>query len=148
MDYAFNRHAGFDYETLEKITAGLALRGWEVKAIKSGRANLNGVYAIVRGNEIYLINLALTPEQPNNLPDDYEADRTIKLLLTKKEISVLIGKIKEKGLNLVPLRLFGQKNKIKAEIILGKSKKKADKRETIKKRDIKREISKRMKDSR
>lgn len=148
MDYAFNRRAGFDYETLEKITAGLALRGWEVKAIKSGRANLNGVYAIVRGNEIYLINLALTPEQPNNLPDDYEADRTIKLLLTKKEISILIGKIKEKGLNLVPLRLFGQKNKIKAEIILGKSKKKADKRETIKKRDIKREISKRMKDNR
>lgn len=148
MDYAFNRRAGFDYETLEKITAGLALRGWEVKAIKSGRANLNGVYAIVRGNEIYLINLALTPEQPNNLPDDYEADRTIKLLLTKKEISILIGKIKEKGLNLVPLRLFGQKNKIKAEIIIGKSKKKADKRETIKKRDIKREINRRIKDNR
>ncbi|MDP1706258.1 MAG: SsrA-binding protein SmpB [bacterium] len=140
MDYAFNRRAGFDYETLEKITAGLALRGWEVKAIKSGRANLNGVYAIVRGNEIYLINLAMTPEQPNNLPVDYEADRTIKLLLTRKEIASLTGKIKEKGLGLVPLRLFGQKNKIKAEIVIGKSKKKADKRETIKKRDIKREI--------
>jgi len=141
MDYAFNRRVSFDYETLEKITAGLALRGWEVKAIKSGRANLNGVYAIVRGNELYLINLALTPEQPNNLPADYEAERTIKLLLTKKEIAVLTGKIKEKGLNLMPLRLFGQKNKIKAEIILGKSKKKADKRETIRKRDTEREMA-------
>lgn len=144
MEYTFNRRAGFDYETLEKITVGLELRGWEVKAIKSGRANLAGAYAIIRGNEIYLINLALTPEQPNNLPDDYEADRTIKLLLTRKEISGLIGKIKEKGLNLVPLRLFAQKNKIKAEVIIGKSKKKADKRETIKKRDIKREIDRRM----
>lgn len=135
-----NKRARYDYNILEIYEAGLELRGFEVKAIKSGRINIAGSYAIIRNNEVFLINADIPPYQPLNTPADYDSKRTRKLLLKKSEIAGLTGRIKEKGLTLIPLKVYtkGVSGKIKIEIGLGKSKKKADKREKIKKRDIER----------
>lgn len=135
-----NRRAYFDYEILETYEAGIELKGFEVKAIKSGRANIAGAYAIIRNNEAYLLNLDIPPYQPKNTPPDYDPKRTRRLLLNRGEINALIGHTQEKGLTLVPLKVYTKKGKIKIEIGLAKSRKKADKRELIKKRVHEREI--------
>ncbi len=138
MTIATNKRAYFDYEILEAHEAGIELRGHEVKAIKSGRINLAGAYAIIRNGEAFLLNADVPPYQPLNTPDDYDSKRTRKLLLKKSELSSLIGRTREKGLTLVPLKVYTKDRRIKIEIGLGKSKKKSDKREKIKRRDIER----------
>lgn len=137
-----NKRAYFDYEILETYEAGIELRGFEVKAIKSGRINLAGSYAIIRNNQVWLLNADIPPYQPKNTPVDYDSKRTRRLLLKKSEIKNLIGRTQEKGLTLVPLKVYtkGKFGRIKIEIGLGKSRKKADKRELIKKREVEREI--------
>jgi len=137
-----SKRAYFDYEILEVLEAGIELRGFEVKAIKSGRINLAGSYAIIRDNQIWLLNADIPPYQPKNMPEDYDSKRTRRLLLKKSEIKNLIGRVKEKGLTLLPLKVYtkGKTGRIKMEIGLGKSRKKADKRELIKKREVEREI--------
>ncbi|KKR89294.1 MAG: SsrA-binding protein [Candidatus Wolfebacteria bacterium GW2011_GWA2_42_10] len=137
---AENKKARFDYEILETYEAGLELKGFEVKSIKSGRINLVGSYAIIRNNEAWLINADIPPYQPKNAPLDYNSKRNRRLLLKKSEIKNLIGRIHEKGLTLMPLKIYTKNSKIKIEICLGKSRKKADKRELIRKREIGREI--------
>ncbi|MEK7548873.1 MAG: SsrA-binding protein SmpB [Patescibacteria group bacterium] len=135
-----NKRAYFDYEILETFEAGIELFGFEVKSVKNGRINLAGSYAIIRGGEIWLINTDIPAYQPKNAPPDYNAKRNRRLLLKKKEIEFLIGKTVEKGLTLVPLKVYTKERKIKIEIGLTKNRKKKDKRELIKKREAEREI--------
>jgi len=148
---AENKRARYDYEILETYEAGLVLYGFEVKAIKTGHISLAGSYVVAKGNELYLINALIPPYQPANAPADYEPNRSRKLLLKKSEISSLIGKSRTKGLTLVPLRIYTKKSrtpqgrgKIKLGFGLGKGKRKIDKREKIKKRDIEREIGRKL----
>lgn len=140
MILAQNKKAFFDYEILEKFEAGIVLIGQEVKAIKSGRISLRGAYVILKGNEVFLIGCHIPAYQPKNAPPDYNPERTRKLLLKKSEIKSLIGKSKLKGLTLMPLKVYTKKSRIKVEVGLGKGKRKADKRELIRKREMEREI--------
>lgn len=140
-----NKRAFFDYEILEKYEAGIKLLGPEVKSIKTGKISVKGSFVIIKQNEAYLLNAFIPPYQPKNTPKDYDPSHTRKLLLKKKEIKSLIGKTKQKNLTLVPLRVYNKKGKIKIEIALAKSRKKIDKREKIKKRDIQKEIAREIK---
>jgi len=137
---AINKRAKYDYNILETFEAGLALKGYEVKSIKAGRISLKGAYVIIKNNQAYLINANIPPYQPKNIPEDYDPNRNRKLLLHKKEIKYLIGKSKEKGLTLMPLKVYTKKGKIKLEFGIGRGKRKIDKRELIKKREVEREI--------
>lgn len=139
--YAVNRRALFDYEVLETYEAGIELFGFEVKAIKTGRINLAGAYAIIQGGEAWLLNASIPPYQPKNTPSDYDEMRSRRLLLHRSEIRELIGKTAQKGLTLVPLRVYDKKSRIKIAFALARHKKKHDKREVIKERETKREIS-------
>jgi len=116
------------------------LTGQETKSVKSGKVSIKGCYVKIIGNEAWLIGITISPFQPGNIPPDYDAQRTRKLLLKKPEIKYLIGKSQEKGLSLVPLKLYGKNNLIKLEIGVGRGKKKYDKREVIKKREFERKV--------
>ncbi|MFH1180887.1 MAG: SsrA-binding protein SmpB [bacterium] len=143
---AENRKAYFNYEILEKFEAGIALIGQEVKSIKNGRISLQASYVIIsQDGEPFLIGANVPPYQPKNAPGDYNPERSRKLLLKKKEIRYLIGKSQEKSLTLIPLKVYTLKGKIKLEFGLAKGKKQYDKRETFKKRDVKREIERELK---
>lgn len=143
--YALNKRATYDYDILEKFEAGLVLKGYEVKAIRVGRIGLGGAYVVIKDDEAFLINADIPPYQPKNVPEDYKPDRTRKLLLHKKEIKSLIGRGREKGLTLMPLRVYDKKGKLKLEFGIGRRKKKIDKRELIKKREFMREREKKLK---
>lgn len=140
-----NKKAYFKYQILEKFEAGISLIGQEVKSIKLGRINLAGSYVVLKGEEVYLIGANIPPYQPKNAPPDYNPERVRKLLLKKLEIKHLIGKAKQKGLTLVPLRVYTKKGIIKIEFGIGKGLKKVDKREKIKKREVAREIKRELK---
>ena len=144
-NFAENRKAYFNYEILEKITAGIELLGFEVKAIKAGRMSLDGSYAIIRGNEAFLIGSNVTSLQPKNTPKDYNERRNRKLLLTKKEIKHLAESENQNGLTIVALSVYNIGRKIKIELGLARGKKKSDKRESIKKRESDREIRRTLK---
>ena len=144
--YAENRKARFDYEILEKYEAGIELLGVEVKAVRGGQMSLEGAFVIVRGGECFLINANIPPYQPNNAPKDYDPLRNRKLLLTKKEIGELAGSEKNKSLTIVPISVYNKGRKIKVGLALVKGKKKHDKRESIKKRDVGREMRRDMKE--
>jgi len=144
MTIATNKRAFFDYQILETYEAGIELKGYEVKSIKTGRINLAGSYAVLKNNQVWLINADVPPYQPKNTPSDYDPKRSRRLLLRKTEIKGLIGQIQEKGLTLVPLKVYTKNRKIKIEIGLAKSRKKVDKRELIKKRESKKEIKETM----
>ena len=135
-----NKRARYDYQILESYEAGLALRGYEVKAIKTGHVSLKGSYVVIKNNEAYLINAFIPPYQPANTPKEYNPKRSRKLLLKQSEIKALIGKSKQKGLTLIPLKLYTKRGKVKLEFGTGKGKRKQDKREEIKKREAEREI--------
>lgn len=135
-----NKKAYFDYEILETFQAGLALKGFEVKAIKSGKMNIAGSFVIIRGNQAYLLNADIPPYQPQNTPAGYDPQRTRTLLLTKKEIKRLLGLSQQKGLTLIPLRVYTAHNLIKLEFGVCRGKKQYEKREKIKKRESQREI--------
>ncbi len=143
--YAVNKRAKHDYQILETFEAGLVLKGHEVKAIKSGKISLKGAYVLFRGDELFLVNATISPYQPKNISEDYNPERPRKLLVHKKEIKYFTGKIKEKGLTLLPLRVYTKKGKLKLEFGVGKGKKKPDKREAIKKRETEREVRRELK---
>lgn len=138
--YATNRRAKFDYHILKTLEAGIELNGHEVKSVRSGRLNLSGSYAIVQGNEIRLLNAEISSFQPSNTPPDFQPDRSRRLLFAKKEIGELIGKLKDRSFNLIPLKAYGRGSWIKLEIGLAKKKKGFDKREKIKREEAKKEI--------
>ncbi|PIU47090.1 SsrA-binding protein [bacterium (Candidatus Gribaldobacteria) CG07_land_8_20_14_0_80_33_18] len=140
MKPIINKKAYFNYEILETFQAGIVLIGQEVKSIKNGRISLAGSYIILKEEEFFLIGANVPPYQPKNAPRDYDPKRFRKLLLKKSEIKYLIGKSRQMGLTLIPLKVYTKQQKIKLEFGLAKGKKKADKREKIKKREIEREI--------
>ncbi len=140
-----NRKARFNYEILETYEAGIELFGYEVKSIKAGRATLDGIHAIVRGGEVYIVGMDIPPYQPKNTPPFYDSKRTRRLLLNKKEIQELEKSGETKGLTLVPLSLYSKGARVKLSLAVARGKKKFDKRETIKKRDTDREIRREMK---
>lgn len=140
--FSDNKKAYFNYEILEKWEAGIVLLGQEVKSIKSGRINLAGSYVVLRDDEVFLVGCHIPPYQPKNTPADYDSERARKLLLKKKEIDYLIGKTKQKGLTLIPLRVYAKNATIKLEFGTARGKKKFDKRETIRKRETDREMRK------
>jgi len=144
-DLATNQRAFFDYQIQEKFEAGLILTGQEVKSIKSGNVSLKGSYVTIKDNEAYLINAHVLPYKMAGLIPHYNPTRSRKLLLHKKELKSLIGKLKQKGITLVPLRIYTKHGKIKLEFGIGIGKKKFDKRETIKKRDVQRQIERALK---
>ncbi len=138
--FAENRKVYFDYEIIEKLEAGLVLSGAEVKSIKGGRMNLSGSYVNFHNGEPYLIGASIAPYQPKNQPTDYDPSRSRKLLLNKKEIDYISGKTKQKGLTLVPLKVYNKGRRIKIEIGLARGKKQYDKRNAISKRESDRKI--------
>ena len=140
-----NRQARFNYEILEKVEAGIALMGTEVKSIREGKVNIKEAYADIRDGEAWLIGAHINPYSHGNITN-HNPLRERKLLLNAREIHRLQGKIMEKGLTLVPLRLYLKGRLIKLELGVARGKKLVDKREDIKKRDQEREIQRAMKD--
>ena len=136
MEYANNPKAGFDYEILETLEAGIVLKGYEVKSIKTGKVSIKGSYVKILNGEPFLVGATISPYQEANTPDDYDPQSSRKLLLSKKQISVLVGTSQAHGLTLIPLKLYDKKGFIKLLIGIARGKKKYDKRETIKKKDI------------
>jgi SsrA-binding protein len=135
---ADNRKAGFDYAILDTFEAGIVLVGTEVKAIREGRANLRDSFCRVEGGEVFLFNMHISPYSHRGSAD-HEPTRKRKLLLHREEIRKLIGKTSEKGLTLVPLRLYFKNGRIKTAIGLARGKNTIDKRETIRRREDERE---------
>ena len=134
-----NRKARFEYEILETFEAGIVLVGSEVKSLRQGKANLQDSYALVKNGEVWLLNMHINPyEQANQF--NHDPLRTRKLLLNKSEIAKLQIKTNEKGLTLIPLKLYFTKGIAKVELGIGKGKKLHDKRESIKERDVTREM--------
>jgi len=142
-ELASNRRAYHDYSILEKFEAGIELYGQEVKAIKSGRVNIAGGHIAIRNREAWLIGADIPPYQPKNILPGYKPQRDRRLLLSRKELNLLTGNTKEKGLTIVPLKLYttaGKRAVIKLEIGLVRSNKEFDKRELLKKREVERTI--------
>lgn len=137
---ADNRSARYDYEILEKIEAGIALLGHEVRAVKIGKMSLLGSFISIRRGEAYLKNASIAPYQPHNTLDEYDERRSRKLLLQKKETERLLIKSQEKGISIIPLRVYDKNGMIKVEIAVGRGRKQRDKRENIKKRDMLRDV--------
>lgn len=139
-----NRKARYDYEILDKYEAGIVLTGTEIKSIRNGSANLKDSYAIIKNNEAYLLNMFISEYKEGNIFNHNET-RTRKLLLHKNEIYKINDKISIKGLTLVPLRLYFVRGKAKIELAVARGKHTYDKKETIKQRDIDREMKKSLK---
>lgn len=139
MSITVNKKATHDYFIDERFEAGLVLEGWEVKAIRSGRAQINEAHVIVKNGEIWLLGMHVTPLLSASTHVRPEATRTRKLLLHETQISKLIGKVERAGYTLVPLDLHFQRGRIKAEIGLAKGKKQFDKRADLKEKEWKRE---------
>lgn len=139
MSIIQNKKAFFDYFIEEKYEAGLVLEGWEVKAIRAGRAQIKEAYVIIRSGELFLLNSHIAPLQSASTHVNPEPTRTRKLLLNHEEIKRLIGKVEQRGYALLPLDLHYSKGRVKCEIGLGKGKKQHDKRETEKQKDWERE---------
>jgi SsrA-binding protein len=137
---AENRKAYLRYEILEKFEAGLVLLGQEVKSIKLGRMQLVGSYVMPKGKEVWLVGATVPPYQSKNISSYYDPQRPRKLLLSKKEISYLLGKSQQKGLTLIPLRVYTKKGLIKLEFGVARGKKKFQQREILRKRTVEREM--------
>jgi SsrA-binding protein len=139
-----NRKARYEYEIMQVYEAGIVLQGTEVKALREGKANLVDSYGLLKDNEIWLIGAHISEYTQGNI-NNHDPIRTRKLLMNRSEIRKLIGKVKEKGLTLVPLRIYFKKGRVKIEIALAKGKKVHDKRETIAKRDFNRDQERKIK---
>ena len=134
-----NKKARFNYEIIEKIEAGIALKGTEVKSIRNRNVSIGESYAQIKDNEVFLHNLHISPYEQGNR-ENHDPIRVRKLLLHKREIKKLVARTQQKGLSLVPLSIYLRKGKIKVELAIGRGKRLVDKREAIKKKTIEREI--------
>ncbi len=138
-DIATNRQARHRYHLLEKWEAGLVLTGTEVKSLREGKAQIKDGYAALRDTEVWLYNVHIPPYGPASR-ENHEPERPRKLLMHRREIERLIGKTREKGLTLIPTRIYFRDGRAKVEIALAKGKDAVDKRQTIKEREMKREM--------
>ncbi|KXJ98450.1 MAG: SsrA-binding protein [Parcubacteria bacterium OLB19] len=139
-EYIRNKRVSFDFEILETYEAGVVLFGHEVKALRAGKASLNGAYVVIRGGEAWLLGASISPYQVANTPKSYDPERTRKLLLKPKELAELEQKGEQQGLTIVAIKWYNSGRHIKLQIALARGKKKADKREKLKERDTKRDI--------
>lgn len=143
-----NKRATFEYIVLDRVVAGIQLLGSEVKSIRQGKANLADAFCIFKKDELFIRNLHIS-EYTHGSDHNHEPLRLRKLLLTRREMDRLSAKVKERGLTIVPLRMFfNERGKCKVEIALVKGKKAFDKRQTIKERDTKREVQRVMRERR
>jgi SsrA-binding protein len=140
-----NKKARHDYHIIEVIEAGMVLVGTEVKSLREGRANLKDSYARIRNGELYLVQAHISPYSHAHY-DNHDPERVRKLLVHKRELKRLTGKTQEKGLTLVPLKIYFKEGKAKVELALASGKKSYDKRETLKRKDQKREMERAIKD--
>ena len=140
---ARNKKARFNYDLGDRYEAGMVLTGSEVKSLRMGKANLTDSYARFKNGEVWLISCHISP-YPFASYDNHDPERPRKLLLHKREINKLSGKIQEQGMSLIPLSLYFKRGRAKVELALAKGKKIHDKRQTIKKRDQQREIARAM----
>ena len=141
---ATNRQVPYKYHVLERYEAGLVLTGTEVKALREGRANLRDAYALVKGGELWLLNLHISAYSHSGYAS-HDPLRTRKLLLHKEQISKLAGRVEQKGLALVPLRLYFRNGRAKCELALVKGKKVYDRREEVRRRVVEREMEQELK---
>jgi SsrA-binding protein len=141
-DIATNRQAGFRYNLLERFEAGIVLQGSEVKSMRQGGVQLKDAYAEVRDGEVWLQNMHIAPYKPAR--ENHEPERPRKLLLHRREIERLLGATSEKGLTIVPTRLYWSGARAKVELAVAKGKDLYDKRRSIKERDTRREIERRL----
>ncbi len=142
---ATNRKAYHDYHIEETHEAGVVLTGTEIKSVRAGSVNLRDAYAQVRSGELWLMNVHIAPYEPASR-QNVDPYRDRKLLLHRKEIMRLFGRVQEKGLTLIPLRMYLKKNRAKVEVGLARGKKQYDKREAIAKRESDREIQRSVKE--
>lgn len=133
--YAVNKRATYDYELLEHLEGGLKLQGFEVKAVKTGRVSLKGAFVTVKGGELFLTNAHIPAYQEKNTPEHYDPYRSRKVLAKRREIDALIGRIQQKGLTLVPVKIYSKGRLLKLNFAVGKGKRAVDKREAVKKRE-------------
>ena len=140
-----NRQARFLYEILETYEVGIELRGTEVKSIREGKVNLRDGYALVRDEQVWLHNVHVSPHHSSSQVFNHDPLRTRRLLLHKQEIRKLIGKVEQKGLTLIPLKMYLKRGLVKVTLALGKGKKLHDKREDLKRKQEKREIERAIK---
>ena len=141
-----NRKANFEYEILDTYEAGIVLVGTEIKSIRSGKADLKDSYAIIKNNEMFLLNMHISSYEKGN-QFNHEETRTRKLLMHKKEIMKLKDKVDIEGFTLIPIKLYFKNGMAKILIGLAKGKKNYDKRESIKKKDIERQVQKDLKEN-
>src|SRR5246500_798147 len=148
-DVATNRQASFRYNLIERFEAGLVLTGTEVKSLREGKAQLKDSYATIREGEVWLIGLYIPPYGPASR-ENHEPERPRKLLLHRSEIDRLIGRTRERGLTLVPTRIYfsGPRSRAKVEIALARGKDLYDKRDAIKKRDMARDVQRELGEAR
>jgi SsrA-binding protein len=143
---ATNKKAYFDYKILETFEAGIVLTGQEVKSIKTGHVSLAGAYVTIKNSEAWLLGAHVSPYKMAGPLPGYDPTRSRKLLLRKQELRTLIGKIKQKDLTLIPLKTYTKRGKIKLEFGLARGKKKYEKREIIKKREVDKKIREAMRE--
>ena len=141
---AENRRARHDYHLLERLEAGLVLTGTEVKSLREGRATLQRAYGDVRDGEVWLVGAHIAPYEQGTV-GSHDPDRDRKLLLHRREISSLIGKVRERGLTLIPTRLYFKDGRAKVELALARGKEQRDKRRDIARRDAQRQIERALK---
>ncbi len=134
-----NRKALHEYFILDRVEAGIALKGTEVKSLRQGGANLQDGYATIRNGEVWLVGMHISPFEKGNI-NNHDPKRDRKLLLHKKEIRKLLSRVSEKGLTLIPLRVYFKKNIVKVELVVAKGKKAYDKRDAIAARDVERQL--------
>lgn len=139
-----NRKARFNYEIIDTIECGIELKGTEIKSIRNGKANIKDSYGIIKNNEVFILNMHISPYE-NGGVFNHDETRTRKLLLHKKEILKLKNKLDLEGFTLIPLKVYFVGNKAKVELGLCRGKKMYDKRESMKKRDVERELARKYK---
>ena len=144
-DVATNRSASFRFELLDKFEAGMVLRGTEGKALRDGGAQMKDSYALIKEGELWLHNLHIPPYKPA-ARENHPPERDRKLLLHRKEIERIVGRINEKGLTLVPTRIYFANGRAKVELALARGKDRFDKRASIKDRDMKRDVDRQLRD--
>jgi len=144
-DVASNRYASYRFELLERMECGIVLEGTEVKALRNGGAQLKEGYALIRDDEVYLVSVHIPPYAPASR-NNHDPERDRKLLLRRNQIDKLKAQTKEKGLTLVPTRMYFSEGRAKVEIALAKGKDQFDKREAIKERETKRDMDRAMRE--
>ncbi len=143
---ATNKKGYSNYDILETVEAGISLLGNEVKSLRMGMVNIKDSYAVVRNGEVFLVNLHISPYPYSSPFIKYDPERERKLLLHKNEIRKLYGKVRERGLTLIPLEIyFNERGKVKVKLALARGRKKWEKKEVIKEREIKKEIGRELK---